>query len=104
MQTRKIIGTAAALAALGAGAGVALAAGTGGNSPSRLDDGKDVSSQAGISEQQALQAAQARESGALGEVDLEHYQGRLVYNVDVGSHDVKVDAQSGEVVTSTQDD
>ena len=104
MQTRKIIGTVAALGALGAGAGVALAAGTGGNATSRLDDGKDLLSQAGVSEQQAIQAAQTRESGALDEVDLEHYQGRLIYNVDVGSHDVKVDAQSGEVVESTRDD
>jgi uncharacterized membrane protein YkoI len=103
MHKRKIFGAVAVLAALGAGGGVAVA---GGNSsgPSRLDDGKDLLPQARITEQQAIEAAQSAASGALNEVDLEQYQGRLVYNVDVGSQDVKVDADSGEVVASTHDD
>ena len=101
MQTRKILGIAAALAALGAGTGVALA---GSASPSRLDDGKDLLPQASITEQQAIAAAQAAESGALNEVDLERYNDRLVFNVDVGSHDVKVDAATAKVVANTEDD
>jgi uncharacterized membrane protein YkoI len=104
MRTKRILGVAAAVTALGAGTGVALAGGSGSSSPSRLDDGKDLLPQAGITEQQAIEAAQGAASGALNEVDLEHYQGRLVFNVDVGSHDVKVDATSGSVLASDTDD
>jgi uncharacterized membrane protein YkoI len=104
MNTRKILTTAGALAALGAGAGVAMAGGGSNGGRSRLDDGKDLLPQARITEQQAIEAAQAAASGPLNEVDLEHYDGRLVFNVDVGSHDVKVDASSAEVVASTKDD
>src|SRR3954462_6334716 len=93
-------------AALGA-APAAIAAGGAGaapGAPSRLDDGKDLAGQAKISEQQAIAAAQKRASGDLNEVDLEHAGDRLVYNVDVGSHDVKVDAATGDVVSVDQDD
>src|SRR5437773_3729044 len=65
--------------------------------PGTLDDGKDLLPQAKISLEQAVAAAQASTSGDLGEVDLEHYQGNLVFNVDVGNHDVKVDATTGDV-------
>ena len=71
---------------------------------SRLDDGADLLSQAKISEQDAIAAAQTAASGPLSEVDLEDYQGQLVFNVDVGSHDVKVDAASGEVLAAPVDD
>jgi uncharacterized membrane protein YkoI len=73
-------------------------------SASRLDDGKDLLPQAGITEQQATAAAQKAASGDLNEVDLEHYGGRLVWNVDVGGSDVKVDAQNGNVVSTAKDD
>jgi uncharacterized membrane protein YkoI len=87
------------------GTTAALASGSSGTSPaSRLDDGRDLLPQAKISERQAIKAARGAASGKLNEVDLEHYKGRLVFNVDVGSHDVKVDAGSGEVVASTSDD
>jgi uncharacterized membrane protein YkoI len=75
-----------------------------GASASRLDDGKDLLPQATITEQQAIEAAQAAASGALGEVDLEHYGGRLVFNVDVGAKDVKVDATTGDVLAAPADD
>jgi uncharacterized membrane protein YkoI len=71
---------------------------------SRLDDGKDLLAQATITEAQAIAAAQTAASGALNEVDLEHAGGRLVFNVDVGNHDVKVDAANGRVVSVDQDD
>ena len=71
---------------------------------SRLDDGADLLSQAKISEQDAIAAAQTAASGPLSEVDLEDYQGQLVFNVDVGSHDVKVDAASGEVLAAPVDE
>ena len=103
---RKTITTMAAIAALGAtGAGVAWAAGgSGGTGASRLDDGKDLLPRAKITEQRAISAAQAAASGALDEVDLEHLDGKLVFNVDVGRNDVKVDAISGQVVRVDQDD
>jgi uncharacterized membrane protein YkoI len=65
--------------------------------PGSLDDGKEFRSQASITLQQAIAAAQHAETGSLGQVDLEHYQGRLVYTVDVGEHEVKVDAANGRI-------
>jgi uncharacterized membrane protein YkoI len=105
---------AAALAALGVTGIASLAGansgGSGGNSsgssastPSRLDDGAQLLPQAKISEQQAIDAAQSAASGALNEVDLEHYSGRLVFNVDVGAKDVKVDAANGTVLGTVTD-
>jgi uncharacterized membrane protein YkoI len=104
---KKIIGVVVGLAALGAAGGVALASGSGGGGDaggSRLDDGKDLLGQAGITEQEAIKAAQGAATGDLNEVDLEHYYGKLVFNVDVGSSDVKVDAGSGKVLSVQQDD
>jgi uncharacterized membrane protein YkoI len=107
-RTTKVAVLLTALAAVGGGAaGVAAIAGASGSSgtaSSRLDDGKNLVSQAKVSESQAIAAAQTAASGSLNEVDLEHYNGRLVYNVDVGSHDVKVDATTGQVVASNSDD
>ena len=98
----------AAVAAIGAGAvGIANASGgssSGAAAPSRMDDGKNLLRKAGISESQAIAAARTAASGDLNEVDLEHARGRLVFNVDVGSHDVHVDAQSGKVVDVRSDD
>jgi uncharacterized membrane protein YkoI len=89
--------------ALAVATGVAFASG-GAAAGSRLDDGKALLGQAGITEQQAIAAAQGAASGALNEVDLEHYDGRLVFNVDVGSSDVKVDAANGDVLATPSDD
>ena len=71
---------------------------------SRLDDGKALLAQAEISQQDAVAAAQGAASGALNEVDLEHYQRRLVWNVDVVASDVKVAASTGEVLAAPKDD
>jgi uncharacterized membrane protein YkoI len=71
---------------------------------SRLDDGKDLLPQAKITEAQAIAAAQSAASGALNEVDLEHAGGKLVFNVDIGASDVKVDAADGRVVSADHDD
>lgn len=109
---RPIVTGLAALAVCAAGGvGIANAAG-GSDSPSsapaaagsRLDDGKDLLSQAKITEQQAIAAAQKAASGDLDEVDLEHYDGKLVFNVDVGSKDVKVDAGNGDVLNASSTD
>ena len=97
--------TLATGAAVAAAAGVAFAAGSGNQaSTSRLDDGKDLLPQAKISEADAIAAAQGAASGALNEVDLEHYQGHLVFNVDVGTRDVKVDAADVRVLATPSDD
>jgi uncharacterized membrane protein YkoI len=102
---KKIIGVVVGLAALGAAGGVALGSGgRGAAGGSRLDDGKDLLPQAGITEQEAIKAAQGAATGDLNEVDLEHWSGKLVFNVDVGSSDVKVDAGSGKVLSSQKDD
>jgi uncharacterized membrane protein YkoI len=65
--------------------------------PGSLDDGKELRPQASITLQRAIAAAQTAASGSLGQVDLEHYEGRLVYTVDVGDHEVKVDAANGRI-------
>lgn len=104
---KRIAAGVATVAVLGlAAGGIAAASGSdsSGGSASRLDDGKDLAGQAGISEAQAIRAAQSAASGKLNEVDLEHASGRLVYNVDVGAKDVKVDATSGDVVSVDSDD
>lgn len=102
---RSIVTAAACLAGLVGATGVAFAAGgAGAAGSSRLDDGKDLLPQAKVTEQQAITAAQDAASGALNEVDLERYQGKLVFNVDVGRHDVKVDASDGTVLGTPIDD
>ena len=69
-----------------------------------LDDGKDLLPQAGITIDAAIAAAQSAASGAVGEVDLEQYNGKLVFNVDIGDKDVKVDASTGAVLSANADD
>ena len=100
---RKIMAGVATVAAAGLGVvGVGWAAG--GSGGSRLDDGSDLLPQAKVSERQAIAAAQTAASGALNEVDLEYAGGRLVWNVDVGDADVKVDAATAKVVRVDHDD
>jgi uncharacterized membrane protein YkoI len=100
---RKLIAAAAGVTLAAAGTGVAVASGQSA-SPSRMDDGKALLPQAKITEQEAIAAAQGVASGKLNEVDLEHAAGKLVFNVDVGRHDVKVDAANGDIVANDQDD
>jgi uncharacterized membrane protein YkoI len=103
MNRRITAGVAVLALATAGGAGIAAASG-GSAGGSGLDDGKNLAPQAKISQQQAEQAAQSAASGSLNETDLEHYQGLLVYNVDVGSKDVKVNAATGHVLAVTADD
>jgi uncharacterized membrane protein YkoI len=104
MRKRIIAAATGAAAVAVAAGGVAWAAGGSSGGPSRMDNGKNLLPQAGITEQQAIAAAQTAATGALNEVDLEHRAGRLVFNVDVGTHDVKVDATTGQVVAVDADD
>jgi uncharacterized membrane protein YkoI len=71
---------------------------------SRLDDGKNLLPRTKVTEEQAIAAAQSAASGPLNEVDLEDYNGQLVFNVDVGAKDVKVDASTGDVLATPSDD
>lgn len=72
--------------------------------PGTLDDGEELLPQAKIGLAQAIEAAQGAASGSIGEVDLEDYRGTLVFNVDVGDKDVKVDAKTGAVLSADADD
>jgi uncharacterized membrane protein YkoI len=66
--------------------------------PGALDDGKNLLPQAQISLAVAVANAQNAAGGALGQVDLEHFRGAVVYTVDVGDQEVRVDAATGKVV------
>lgn len=41
--------------------------------------------------------------GVVGEIDLEDYNGTLAFNVEIGAHDVKVDASNGAVLRMGSD-
>jgi uncharacterized membrane protein YkoI len=103
MKKRLVIAAAALVAALGAGT-YALGGGNGiwdddhFAKPGSLDDGKDLLPQTKITLAQANAAAQAAAQGGLGQVDLEHFRGRVVYMVDVGDNEVRVDAADGQVL------
>ncbi len=90
-----IAGTVSAVIVTQASAGV---------TPGQIDDGKDLLPLASITLEEAITAAQAAENGALGEVDLEYYGSKLVFNVDIGDKDVKVDASNGAILGMTSDD
>jgi uncharacterized membrane protein YkoI len=100
VNRRMTAGLAVLALATAGGAGIAAASGGSGS----LDAGKNLLPQAKITQQQAEHAAQSAASGSLNETDLEHYEGTLVYNVDVGSKDVKVDASTGKVLAVNADD
>ena len=72
--------------------------------PGSLDDGKDLLPQAKVALTDAVSTAQQTRSGALGQVDLEHFHGTLVFTVDVGNSEVHVDAVTGKVVAVTPRD
>lgn len=69
-----------------------------------LDDGKHLLQDAGITLTQAIEAARGTASGSVGEMDLEHWDGKLVFNVDIGGQDVEVDAGNGAVLAVHADD
>lgn len=71
--------------------------------PGTIDDGEELLPQAGITVERAIAAARGAADGDIGEVDLEEYRGTLVFNIDVGGDDVKVDAQTGAVLGKAKD-
>jgi uncharacterized membrane protein YkoI len=103
MKRFVIAATAAALVTLGAGA-YAIGGGTGliwddnhYARPGTLDDGKDLLPQTTITVAEAVAAAQQARDGQLGQVDLERFDGRVVYVVDIGDREVRVDASDGSI-------
>jgi uncharacterized membrane protein YkoI len=103
---RLLMALSAVLALVLVGATFALAGGGGliwddGHAvkPGSLDDGKQFLPQTTISLGRAVATAQKAEQGRLGQVDLEQVDGRIVYMVDVGSHEVRIDATDGSVVS-----
>jgi uncharacterized membrane protein YkoI len=66
--------------------------------PGSLDDGTDLLPETKITLAEAHAAAQKAADGGLGQVDLERYEGRVVYMVDVGDQEVRVDATDGSIV------
>jgi uncharacterized membrane protein YkoI len=110
VRKRLVIIAAAVVAALGA-ATLAVGGSTGliwddGQyyKPGSLDDGKDLLPQTKITLGQAVAAAQRAAQGQLGQVDLEHYNGGVVYMVDVGNQEVRVDADDGSIASVSPSD
>ena len=99
-----ILGLVVVIALVGTGAAAASFAVTSGGALGQIDDGAELLDHASISLKEALAAARAAASGELGEVDLEMYQGQLVFNVDIGDQDVKVDAADGTILGYISDD
>lgn len=69
-----------------------------------IDDGEELLPQAKVTLEEAIATARTAASGKIGEIDLEHVDGRLVFNIDVGDKDVKVDATTGDLVRVDSDD
>jgi hypothetical protein len=67
--------------------------------PGSLDDGKELLPQAKITLAEAIADAQRAAQGQLGQVDMEHFGGRVVFKVDVGDQEVRVDAIDGSVAS-----
>lgn len=101
-EHRGIVALVAAFAATMSGA-IAVAATTG-SGAGRFDDGAALQSKAAVGIEDAIRTAQKAATGALNEVDLEYRDGTLVYNVDVGASDVKIDAATGAAVAVDKDD
>jgi uncharacterized membrane protein YkoI len=64
-----------------------------------LDDGKELLQQTKITLAEATASAQRAARGPLGQVDLERAGGRVVYTVDVGDREVRVDAVDGSIAS-----
>jgi uncharacterized membrane protein YkoI len=77
--------------------------------PGQLTEGEELLPLAGITVQQAVDAALASAAGNgiqgdLGEVELEDEDGTLVFEVEVGDEEIEVDAQTGQVIPETDDE
>jgi uncharacterized membrane protein YkoI len=98
---RTVSRTLTATAILAVGAAALPAAGQAAQRP-RFDDGARLLPQARTTMDQAISAARTVASGRPHEVDLERWHRALVFNVDIGTSDVKVDALAGRVLAATR--
>lgn len=57
-----------------------------------------------ISVDEAIEAARTEASGTVHDIELEDEHGLLVYSIEIGSHEVEVDATTGEVLSVEVDD
>lgn len=70
-----------------------------------VDDGRGLLDQATISLDDAIATAQSVASGPLDhEVDLDREGDRLVYEIEIGNTEVKVDANDGSIVNTDAND
>jgi len=65
---------------------------------SEADEAAALAPLATVTPDEAIAAAQAEVPGDLGKVELENENGSLVYSVEIGGKDVKVDAGTGAVL------
>lgn len=71
----------------------------------RRDDtaaSQDFTNLIGVDE--AIAAAQNEVDGTVDDVELEDEHGSMVYSIEIGSHEVEVDAVTGEIVSVEVDD
>ena len=68
-----------------------------------IDEGQDLLMGAAITLEESIAAAQAAVPGTVGEVDMEVANSGIVFVVDVGSSEVRVDAETGEVLSIAAD-
>lgn len=68
--------------------------------PGELSEGQELLPKAKITVEAAVQAAQGSATGALGAVELEEKNGKLVFEVIVGDQEVFVDAADGTIVSA----
>jgi len=92
-----------AMASADSGSGGDDADGEGEVASGQIEDGKELLGLTTITLEDAIAAAQRAADGGIGEIDVECYNGTLIFNVDVGQHDVKVDASNGSVLGSVAD-
>lgn len=71
--------------------------------PGTLVEGQDLATQATVTIDEAIAAAQGAATGDLGVVGLEDQDGTLVYTVKIGDQEVSVDATTGEVIATESD-
>jgi hypothetical protein len=77
--------------------------------PGELTEGEELLPLAAITLDEAIQAAQDYANaqgiqGELGEVELEHEDGQLIFTVEIGDEDIEVDAMTGDIITEDDED
>ena len=71
---------------------------------SEQDESKALTGLAGITADQAKQAAEAKVGGTATDIELGSENGTLVYEVKIGNQEIKVDAGDGSILLVEQDD